>query len=185
MNALAAGLEYSYAEFGYTNIDSDRIDKGDGISALVSYAALDYVHVKLGYTRVFDIDEYTKADATVISDPDIDINRFSVGVGGNYSLTDSVDVLATLSYIDEEYTGSDLKASEEGYLLEAGVRAQAAKKVELNAMAAARHLAGESDTGFGVGAVIKLKKKFSISARANHFSDDDETEIFLGLRLNL
>lgn len=176
LSAGAKGLSYSYAEFGYSNLDADSAE-ADGVTAKISFAALDYLHVKAEYSRLF-VDEITGT-----SSDDVDYDRFVIGVGGNYSVTDTIDVLGTVSYVDAEFTG-DLKESEEGYQVEAGARAMVGKKAELNAGVIYLDVGDFDDTGFGVGAVFKLKKKFALSANARHFDEDDQTEFFVGLRLN-
>lgn len=176
LHAGAKGLSYSYAEIGYSNLDADSAE-ADGVTARISFAALDYVHVKADYSRLF----VDKIKGT--SSDDVDYDRFVIGVGGNYSITDNIDVLGTVSYVDAEFTG-DLKESEEGYQIEAGARAKVSKKVELNAGAIYLDAGDFDDTGFGVGAVFKLKKKFALSANARAFDEDDQVEFFVGLRVN-
>lgn len=170
------GLDYSYAEIGYVNIDSDGAD-GDGFGINISYAAMDYVHVKLGYSRIFD-------DG---SGNDLDVNRFLVGVGGNYSVAENVDLTGSLSYVDVEGTQSS-NDKMDGYLVDIGVRAKVAKKVELNATVGSLHIEDEDNTGFSIGTVVKLHKKFSVTAKVSQFDvdgGDDETEFFIGIRLSL
>jgi len=176
LHAGAKGLEYSYAEIGYSNLDADSAE-ADGVTARLSFAALDFLHVKAEYSRLFvDNIKGTSSD-------DVDYDRFVIGVGGNYSVTKNIDVLGTVSYVDAEFTG-DLKESEEGYQVEAGARAMVGKKAELNASVIYLDVGDFSDTGFGAGAVFKLNKDFSLSANARLFDEDDQTEFFVGLRLN-
>ncbi len=170
------GLSYTYAEIGYTNIDSD-IAESDGVGINISYGAMDNVHVKLSYTRLF-------VDKVGGSSVDIDVNRFMVGVGGNFSVVDNVDLTGSLNYVDAEFSG-DIKDKSDGYLADIGIRAKVTKEVELNAFVGSLHLESNDDTGFGVGAVVKLHKKFSATASVRQFSDDDETEFFIGVRLKL
>jgi len=56
--ANAKGFNYSYAELGYTNINSDPVD-ASGATVELSIAAMDYVHVKAGYSHFGDA-EITK-----------------------------------------------------------------------------------------------------------------------------
>ncbi len=176
LSSSAKGLSYSYAEMGYSNLDADSAE-ADGVTARISFAPLDFIHVKGEYSRLF-VDDIEGS-----SDDDVDIDRFVIGMGGNYSVIDNVDVLATVSYVDEQFSG-DIKEKDEGYQVEAGVRAMLGKKLELNASAIHLDVADFSDTGFGVGAVFKLKKKFALSANARAFDEDDQVEFFVGLRVN-
>jgi hypothetical protein len=40
----AAGFDYTFAEAGYRNVDSDS-GSGDGFRVALSYGATDYIHV--------------------------------------------------------------------------------------------------------------------------------------------
>ena len=61
----AAGFNYTFAEAGYRNIDSDALD-GDGFRVSLSYAATDYLHIvgdyvitsySIHYTKLYDYQE--------------------------------------------------------------------------------------------------------------------------------
>lgn len=176
LHAGAKGLSYSYAEIGYSNLDADSAE-ADGVTARVSFAVLDFLHVKADYSRLF-VDNIKGT-----SNDDVDYDRFVIGVGGNYSITDTIDALGTVSYVDAEFTG-DLKDSQEGYQVEAGARAMVGKKAELNAGIVYLEAGDFDDTGFSVGGVVNLKKKFALSANVRQFDEDDQREFFVGLRLN-
>jgi hypothetical protein len=180
--AVAAGPNYTYAEAGYTNVDGDHIE-ANGASVNISYGATDHIFVKLGYTRLV-LDELTSG-MTIASDGDAD--RFQIGLGGHFGITDNIDVLAAVSYVDIEFTGITPLSSfgDDGYLAEAGVRAMVTKKLELNATVSALHLGSDDDTGYGVGAVFNLKKRWSLAGSYRQFQDDDEGELFAGLRFRL
>ena len=170
------GINYSYAEFGYVNVDSDAGDSG-GFGFNISYAALDFLHIKLGYNGLFDNED----------DVSFDQSRILFGIGGNYSVAENVDLTGSVSYVDFETTG-DIKTKEDGYLVDIGVRAQASKKVELNATVGSIHLDNEDNTAFSVGGVVKLYKKFSATVKVSQFDiedGDDDTSIFIGVRLNM
>lgn len=176
------GFNYTYAEFGLSGVDEDNLD-GIGFSAGVSYAAADFVHLKLAYTRLWlDVDDFP---ATVAFEDKVDLSRFQIGLGGNYSITKKIDVLGTLSYIGNEFT-KDYKDTSEGYQVDAGIRAQVGDKFELNASVIQLELSDQSDTGLSLGAVIDLKKKIALTGNVRAFDDDDnQIEYFLGLRLDM
>lgn len=164
------GINYSYAEAGLANVDSDGGDAtGAGIN--ISYGALDNVHAKLSYSRFAG---------------DVDENRFSVGVGGNFSVAENVDLTGSLNYVDFEGTKSS-KDKTDGYLVDIGIRAKVTKDVELNATVGSIHLEDDDNTAFSVGGVVKLHKKFSLTAKVSQFDteDDDDTTVFIGVRLNM
>jgi hypothetical protein len=183
----AAGFNYTFAEAGYRNIDSDNYS-GDGFRVSFSYGATDYLHIVGDYSRLW-VDD---VDGT--SDADIDIDEFKIGFGSHYSITDKIDIAGTVTYVDDEYTGNavpdglgyktNINKSEEGYQATIYGRIQAMKKLELTPHIVHTEVDG-SDTGFGLGLVYDLTRQFAIRARATSFSDDSTTNLFLGVRLNM
>ena len=181
--AGAAGFNYSYAEIGYSSINSDPLD-AKGVAAELSIAAGDYVHVKGGYSHYNNADTYSKGfPYWTTNNQNVDIDSFSVGIGGNYPVHKKVDLTATLSYLDNEYSG-DSNNSERGYEVEAGARVQALKKLEMTPSLIRVNTDNFDATGYSLGLVYALNKQYSIRTRVRKFSDDDVTDFFAGVRLN-
>ena len=176
--AVAKGPNYTYAEVCYTNIDGDLVE-GDGATVNISYGATDLIFVKLGFSTLSIEDPNSTAEA--------DADRFQVGLGGHIAMTENIDALAAVSYVDVEFTntGGMGSAGDDGYLAELGVRAMVTKKLELNATVSSLHIGGEDDTGFGAGGDFKLKKRWSATGNYRYFEDDDEGEFFIGIRYRL
>jgi hypothetical protein len=180
----AAGPSYTYAEIGYQHLDADKYD-GNGARVNISYGATDNIFVKMGYARLF-------VDATGLSG-DIDVDRFNIGIGGHMALSDKIDALAVVSYVDNEYSGAIPTEADDGYQVDLGVRAMLSKKAEVNATATYRHMgltsafgvADDDDTGFELGTVIRLKKKFHFTGNISYFDEAEETGVFAGIRLKL
>ena len=185
--SAAGGFNYTFAEAGYRNIDSDNFS-GDGAQVSLSYGALDYLHLVGTYSRLW-IDDI---DGT--SDADVDLDEFTVGFGSHYSITDKIDLAGSVVYVDDQYTGdarpdnlgykTNINNSKEGYEATIYGRIQAMKKLELTPHVIYRDV-DESETGFGLGLVYDLTKKFAIRVRGTHFSDSDTTNLFVGMRLNM
>jgi hypothetical protein len=182
----AGGFNYTYADAGYRNVDSDNYS-GDGLQVGLSYGATDYMHIVGTYSRLW-VDDIDGA-----SDVDVDIDEFTIGFGGHYSITDKIDLAGELVYVDDEYTGdarpdglgfkTNINESEEGYQATVYGRIQVLEKLEMTPHVVYRDV-DESETGFGLGLVYDLSKKFAIRARATSFTgDNDTTNLFLGLRL--
>ena len=182
----AGGFNYTFADAGYRNVDSDNYS-GDGFQVGFSYGATDYMHVVGTYSRLWvdDIDDASSVD--------VDIDEFTLGFGGHYSITDKIDLAGTVVYVDDEYTGdarpyslgykTNINESEEGYQATVYGRIQVLEKLEMTPHVVYRDV-DDSETGFGLGLVYDLNKKFAIRARATSFSgDNDTTNLFLGLRL--
>jgi hypothetical protein len=183
----ARGFDYTYAEAGYRNVDSDP-GSGDGFRVALSYGATDYIHIVGEYTRLWidDIDDASSVD--------IDLDEFQLGFGGHYPLTDKIDLVGTVTYVDDEYTGkarpdglgykTNINDSEEGYEAKIYGRIQALKKLEMTPHVIHRDVS-DSETGFGLGMVYDLTRKFAIRFEGTHYSDESTTDLFLGLRLNM
>ncbi|MGB7930970.1 MAG: outer membrane beta-barrel protein [Gammaproteobacteria bacterium] len=175
-DAGAKGFNYSYAELGYMKINSDPID-ASGVNTELSIAAGDYVHIKGGYSRLW-------VDNVKGSNKDsIDIDSFRIGMGGNFSVHEKVDITGTASFVDNEYSG-DNNNSDRGYELEFGARVQALQKLEMTPSIVRVHTDNYEDTGYSLGLVYALNKQFSLRTRVRRFNDDDVTDFFAGVRLN-
>jgi hypothetical protein len=172
----ANGFNYSYAELGYTNINSDPMN-ASGATAELSIAASDHVYVKGGYSRLW----VNHVEGS--NNDNIDIDSFRVGMGGHFSVHEKVDLTGTVSYVDNENTG-DNNNSDRGYEAEFGARVQALKKLEMTPSIIYDHIDNFHDTGYGLGLVYALNRQFSLRTRVQRFSDDDATNFFAGVRLN-
>lgn len=182
-SAAAAGFNYSYAEVGFTSINSDPLDAKGG-SAELSIAAGDYVHLKGGYSHFNNADLSSKGfPSWTKNNQNVDIDSFSVGIGGNYPVYKKVDLTGTVSYLDNEFTG-DNNNSERGYEVELGARVQALKKLEMTPSLIKVNTDNYDATGYSLGLVYALNKQYSIRTRVRRFGDDNVTDFFAGVRLN-
>ena len=197
-SAIAGGFNYTFAELGYRNLDADSIE-GDGFRASFSFGATEYIHVVGDYSRLW-VDEFdgTISGHSTYTDVNLDIDEFKIGFGGHYPITDKIDIVGQVTYVDDEITGdvkvpdpdnppnlikTNINDSEEGYEATLFGRIQATKKFELTPHVVHRDVGSDSDTGFGLGLVYQLNRKFALRIRGTHFSDDSATNLFAGLRL--
>jgi hypothetical protein len=172
----ARGFDYSYAELGYTKFNSDPYD-ASGATTELSIAAGDHMHIKAGYSRLW-------VDSVKGSNKDnINIDSFRIGMGGNYTVHKKVDLTGTVSYVDNELT-KDRNNSDRGYEAEFGARVQALKTLEMTPTVVYEHIDNFHDTGYSLGLVYALNRKWSLRPRVRRFSDDDVTDVFAGVRLN-
>jgi len=181
--ANAKGFNYSYAELGYTKFNSDPVD-ASGATAELSIAAMDYVHIKAGYSHFSDAEVTKRGFPPWTKDTiNVDIDSFRIGTGGNYPVHEKVDITGTASFVDNENTG-DSNNSDRGYELEFGGRVQALQKLELTPTLVNVHSDNYEATGYSLGLVYALNKQFSLRTRMRKFSDDNVTDFFAGVRLN-
>jgi hypothetical protein len=183
----AKGLTYSYGEVGYTNLDSDDVD-GDGVTGRISFGATDYIHLKAEWTHSENLD-VTRRNFFGKTTLDVRTDRFLAGAGGNFTVLekafgfDAIDVFGTASFYNAAHS-KDSNNTDRGYQIDAGVRSLIKKKFELNATVTYLDIDNYDETGFGGGAVYRFYKKYSAVGNIRHFSQDDTTEYFLGLRVN-
>ena len=192
----AKGFKYSYGEFGYQNVEAVSGD-GDGFKIGFSFGATDYVNVLGEYNRLFGIDDIEElAGVKKSTNVDVDRDEFKIGLGGHYPLTDSLDLTLSALYVDQEFSGkwvipataplkTNLTNSEEGYEVQFGARIKLFKKFEMTPHIVHREIGDNSNSGGGLGIVYNFYKKLSVRVKGTFYSDDSESELFAGVRLNL
>lgn len=179
----AKGIKYTYAELLLGGFDADMYD-GHGGGVNISYGATDLLFLKMGFAR-------TVIDTPTISG--IDTDKFHFGIGAHMELSDKVDALGSVSYIDQEYSSGIPREGDEGYQVDLGVRGKVSKKVELNGNVSFRHMnytsvlgvSDDEETGFDIGTVIKMKKKFHFTGKVEYRDETEETGVYAGIRLVL
>lgn len=176
--ALAESPRYSYFTAAWTNTEIDGEDlgsdpEGDGLSIGGSIAVTDMFHL---------FAEYDDSDLDVDGVPfgfDVDVGYQTLVIGGgaNFGVSDTVDIVAQLAYVDVELTvdvagfGSGSE-DESGYGLGAGVRAMVTDDFELNAGVNFVDLGDDADdTTFSLGAVYNFTPVFAVQGGLS-FSDD-------------
>ena len=171
----AKGFTYSYGQIGYENVDSDSIEY-QGATVDLSYAALDFMHIRLGYSR-FWVDNVKGS-----KNDDIDIDAFRLGAGVNFSLHDKVDLVGRGHWVYHGKSG-DSNNADIGYDIEAGARVQVLKKLEMTpSLYYYDNDDFEADIGYGLGLVYNFHKDYSFRLRTRFFNDDSVKDYFAGIR---
>lgn len=159
--AAADGLDYSYFQGSYSQIEFDDIDvDGDGFGLSGSYALGD---------RFAVIGGFGKGDL----DFDVETTEFEVGGLFHTPLSDSVDFVGTLTYVSVEVDVPGFgSADDDGFGLGAGLRAMATPQVELHGGISYVDLNDSGDdTGFGAGVRYHFTEAFS-AGLAGSWGDD-------------
>jgi hypothetical protein len=108
----------------------------------------------------------------------IDGRQIELGGGFHTPLSNTVDFVATLSYIDAEVSTNNFSADDDGLALGGGVRARLTDSFELDG--AVRFVdfdEGGSDTGFTVGGRWYFVDNMAITTRADFFDDVDVVSV--------
>jgi hypothetical protein len=165
----AEGLSYTYAELGYgrVNIDSPDVD-GDGFGIGGSFALTDQFHL-LGSYQTADFDF------------GVDYNELNLGVGFNTAMTDAIDVVASLSYVNVDVSASGFgSADDNGYSVGVGLRGLVSPQVELFGGLEFVDLNDSgNDTVFGAGFRFNINEMFSVGL-SGEWGDDVSSYTLMG-----
>ena len=160
--AGAQGLDYNYIQGSYSQVEFDDIDvDGDGFGIGASFGISD---------RFAVFGSYSTADL----DFDVEVNSFDVGLAFHAPISDSVDVVTSVSYVsvDVELQGFG-SADDDGFGLGVGLRAMAAPALEI--MGGISYVdfgdGGGDDTTFGAGFLYSFTDIFAVGLSGN-WGDD-------------
>lgn len=164
--ASAEDFDYNYLYLGYGNSDFDFINSdGGGFTLGASYAFTDSFHTFAGY----DIADLGASGLV----PDTDATRFRAGFGYNMGLSETVDLVAKLSYesVDLNPRGPG-SFDDSGYGLSVGVRFAATEDLELNGgIKRVDYSDLGDDTGFEIGGLYSFNETWSLGVNGE-FSDE-------------
>ena len=166
------GLSYTYLEAGYldTEIDIGPEDvDGDGVGVAGSFAVNETFFLTASYgTQDFDFG--------------VDVDQWSAGIGAHTSLTDNMDLVGTISYVDAEVDTPFGSVDDDGFGLGVGVRGRFTDNIELEAGINYVDLddAGD-DTSFAAGGRYYFTEAFAVGAGFE--IGDDVTMWTVGVRM--
>lgn len=182
--AHAQGLSYSYIEVGYAHVDLDDIEV-DGHSQDVGFNGGflrgsvelgEFFYLFGGYVSASDDD----------FGADIDFDQLQVGVGYRFGLSEHVDLLSEISYLEEEIdiSGHDTE-EEDGYRASVGVRGLLTDRLEGFVKANYTRLQADghdAETSFGgtVAAEFLLNHTWRLVAEVG--ASEGVTEYAVGVR---
>jgi len=163
MASQAGDFSYSYAEAGWARvaIDDSEINLNfDGFFLRGSVEVTD---------RFFLFADYLD-----VSKSGIDVQRYALGVGGNYPLSDALDVVGRAAWAKSEVSGFGYSADDDGYLVSAGLRGRPGERFELEGSVAYEDYGnGSDDTILTVGARYFFTDMFAVGAEFQKFEDAD------------
>jgi len=162
--AQETGPDMSYSAFDISyllDVELDGGADGDGFEIGGSYELTDKFYV-------FGEWQDTSLDFG------IDGEQLELGGGFHTPLSNTVDFVATLSYINAEFENNFGSADDDGLALGGGVRARLSDSFELNG--AVRFVDFDesgNDTGFTVGGRWYFADNMAITAQADFFDEVD------------
>lgn len=150
--AAMADMSYSNVELKYVDVELDNFSAdGDGFEIAGSYSVGE---------KVFLLGRWQDQSF----DGGIDGTGYEFGAGLHHSLSDSVDFVGTLSYLDSEVEFAGFSASDDGLGLGAGVRAELGDSFQLDAsLQYVDFDEAGSDTGLMVGGRYYFNESMALS----------------------
>lgn len=114
-------VPYTYAELGYVMTDFDDVDAdGDTLSLGGSF---------LFMPNIFAVGSYSSGSIDVGA-ADLDVTSFQLGAGYRHALSISIDLVATLEFVQVELESGPASDDDSGYQLAVGVRGALMDKIE-------------------------------------------------------
>jgi len=169
--AQAEEMSYSYFDLAYAETDLDGGPTGDGFAGRGS----------IGFgENFFGFADYLNQDFGPI-----DVDVWSVGLGGHLGIAENVDLVGRFGYLQAEASAGGLSADEDGYVAAAGLRGRVSDQLELEGNVIYRDLSGSGysgDTAIAVGGRYYFTPALAVGAEYEH-NDDGET-IFAGVRFS-
>ncbi len=174
--SAADNISYNYVEGDYvkTNVDGPDAD-GWGIKG--SYAFHPNFHVFTGYTK-------QKFDGA----GDLDVNQWNVGVGYNYAISNSTDLLARVSYqnLDPEHYEKDFN----GWATEVGINNSFGPRFSTYLLAGYEDYAKRDNFNpdgqfYGrLGGQFNVNKNWAVSGDIKMYTDNGDVQWSVGPRFS-
>jgi TonB dependent receptor len=158
--ALADDMSYSSLDLAYVDTDIDDVNQSaDGFALRGS----------IGFAENW----FAFAEYATQSVQDVDIDNIAVGFGGHYGLTDTLDLVGRLGYIQIDLSvPGPLDADDDGYLADLGLRGRIGDSVELEGGLRYTDFSdGGDDTAFVVGGRFHFNKTWAVGAEYQSASD--------------
>lgn len=170
--AHAQSFDYNYIEGFYGKVEYDVPGgdfDGDGFGLAGSFAVADNFHVFGSYSSVdFDLG--------------VDATDFSVGLGYNTPISDTVDVVARLAYVSAEFDIPNFgSVDDDGYAVGVGLRGMAMPQLELHGDVSYVDLggSGSGDTSFGAGFLYHFTESLA-AGLSGDWGDDVSSYVLSG-----
>ena len=164
-------MSYNYVEAAYvdTEIDDGLDVDGDGVFVNGSVELGDTFFLTAGYgSQEFDFS--------------VDLDQWAVGIGGHAPISDNIDFVAALRYIDAEVDTPFGDIDDDGYGAGVGLRARVTDNIELEGGVNYVDLDdGGDDTSFAFGGRYYLTENFALGAGVE--LGDDVTSWQAGVRV--
>jgi long-subunit fatty acid transport protein len=163
-SALLADMNYTKFEVSMIDVEVDQgVDvDGDGFALGGSYELNDQIHL-FGEWQDQSLDF------------GIDGRSLEIGGGWSHEISDSLDFVGTLSYVDAELKAGNVTADDDGLALGGGIRTLIGESFQVDAgLKYVDFDESGSDTGFSLGGRYYFNDSMAVGASAD-FNDNADT----------
>jgi hypothetical protein len=167
--ATAEGMSYSNVDAAYVETDFDGIGPsadGFGLRGSIGFAE-----------NWFAFGEFSAQSVA-----DVDIDQIAVGLGGHYGISENLDLVGRLGWMQVDLSApGGLEADDDGYLVDFGLRGRVGTAVELEGGARYTDFSdGGDSTALIVGGRFHFNKTWALGAE--YQSGDDTSSILAFVR---
>lgn len=172
LSAQASGLDYSYVEGGYTQLNDHGGPDADGLAANASF--------EFGNSGVFVHGGWS---STEFDDIDVDADLWRLGLGYHHALDARHDLVVSANYLDAEFDHALIQVDADGYEAELGLRSAWSPRFETLA-AIGRADGGDIDGESYARLAAQYRFNDSWGMVASARIGEDVNEWFVGPRLS-
>ena len=162
--ALAEDMSYSYVDLAYVDTDVDGVGPsldGFGLRGSVGFAP-----------NWFAFGEFAAQSVS-----GVDLDTYTVGLGGLYGLAENIDLFDRLGWTKVEISSGPIDVDDDGYLVDGGLRGRIGDAVELEGGARYTDFSDGGDaTGLFVGGRFHFNKTWALGAE---YQDGDDSSSIL------
>jgi hypothetical protein len=165
----AKGMDYSFVELDWAQTDIDGTsDNADGFTLRGSVGFAEHY---------FAFADYSNQDVS-----SVDIDSYTVGLGGHYGLTGNLDLVGRAGWFKVKVGDPGGNFDDDGYLVSAGLRGKVGDSVELEGSVIYTDLGGSGgdSTALAVGGRYYFTRNFAVGAE--YQQSDDSSTILAGAR---
>ncbi|HKX59953.1 MAG TPA: outer membrane beta-barrel protein [Steroidobacteraceae bacterium] len=162
--ALAEDMSYSYIDLAYVDTDIDGVGPsldGFGLRGSIGFAE-----------NWFAFGEFAAQSVS-----GVDLDTYTVGLGGHYGVADNLDLFGRLGWTKVEISSGPIDIDDDGYLIDAGLRGRVGDAVELEGGVRYTDFSDGGDaTGLFVGGRFHFNETWALGAE---YQDGDDASTIL------
>ena len=166
--AMAEDMSYNYVDLAY--VDQDFEGVGPSADGFGLRGSIGFAENWLAFA------EYSSTSAQ-----GVDFEQIAVGFGGHYGLTEQLDLVGRLGYVEFNVDSPLGNFDDDGYLFDLGLRGQVTEGVELEGGARYTDLSElGDDTALFIGGRFHFNKTWAVGAE--YQSGDDLSNLLAYVR---